>query len=201
MPIVSRRAVLAALGLVTALAPLAARTRAAAAAEAGSQTAGAGGLPHPRPSGLEPLPPGPPVLTVETPHGPRDYSLADIEAVGLNAMTIDLVWAGEGGTYHGVLLPALLRDAGLPDVPAVDVVALDGYHAQIPRQDWERWPIMLATRRDGKPLAVREKGPTRILYAMTPEEVLASAKMDVRWVWMVRTIKPATAPAASGSPS
>lgn len=155
--------------------------------------------PRPVPAELPPPVGGPVVLTVEGADGQRSFTLAELEAIGLHAMTIDLVWVGEGGTYHGILLSDLLEAVGLADAPGVDVHAVDGYHAEIPREDWQRWPILLATRRDGELMTVRDKGPTRILYPMTPDEVLASDKMDVRWVWMVERIK--RVPAEPGGPS
>lgn len=178
----SRRGLLAAvlMAAVTAVPP-------AVADEAG---------PRPLPVTLPPLPAGPPVLTVEGPSGPRSFTLAQLEALGLYALTVELVWAGEGGTYQGVLLADVLAAAGLAEAPAVDVEGLDGYRATIPREDWQRWPVMIATRREGAAMAVRDKGPLRILYPLTPEEVLASPKMDLRWVWMIARIAP-----AAGGPS
>lgn len=180
---VSRRGLLA----VALAAALAAVLPPATAAETG---------PRPLPVMQPPLPPGPPVLTVEGASGQRTFSLADLEALGLQAMTLDLVWAGEGGTYQGVLLADVLAATGIAEAPAVEVEALDGYRATIPREDWQRWPLLLATRRDGAAMAVRDKGPLRILYPLTPEDVLASPKMDLRWVWMVSRIAP-----AAGGPS
>lgn len=157
--------------------------------------------PMPRPVILPPPPPGPPVLAVESPSGPRTFSVADLEALGLHEMDADLVWPGENDTYQGVLFSAVLKAAGMADALAVRVTALDGYSAVIPAEDWVRWPLLLATRRAGQPMAVRDKGPLRILYPLTPTEVLASPEMDVRWVWMVSAIAPAAppAPAAGGS--
>ncbi|SOD96809.1 molybdopterin-dependent oxidoreductase [Caenispirillum bisanense] len=182
IPTLSRRGLLAAVLTAATAAVLP-----AAADEAG---------PRPLPVTLPPLPPGPPVLTVEGPSGPRSFTLAQLEALGLYALTVDLVWADEGGTYQGVLLADVLAAAGLAEVPAVDVEGLDGYRATIPHDDWRRWPVLIATRRDGAAMAVRDKGPLRILYPLTPDEVLASPKMDLRWVWMIARIAP-----AAGGPS
>ncbi|WP_404378528.1 hypothetical protein [Caenispirillum salinarum] len=139
---------------------------------------------------LPPLEPGPTVLTMAGANGVQEYDLANLEALGPHALEAELVWQGEDDVYHGVLLSDVLADAGLDAVPAVRVRALDGYSAVIPRADWTRWPILLATRRGGAPMLVRGKGPLRILYPLTPETVLAMPQMDSRWVWMVDAIEP-----------
>lgn len=150
--------------------------------------------PRPQAVDLPPLPAGPPVVTVATDSGPRAFSLADLEAVGLKTLTADLLWQGESGTYQGILLADLLRETGLAAAPAVEVEGLDGYRAIIPREDINTWDVLLATRRDGRPMAVRDKGPLRILYAMTPKQLLEVPQMDTRWVWMVRAIRVAPPP-------
>ncbi|GAA0573029.1 molybdopterin-dependent oxidoreductase [Caenispirillum bisanense] len=152
----------------------------------------AAGAARPQPVTLPPLPPGPPVLTVAAEGGARAFSVAELEALGLHALEVDLLWQGESDSYQGVLLADVLRVTGLAAAEAVEVEALDGYRAVIPRADIEAWSVLLATRRAGRPMSVREKGPLRILYAMTPEQLLAAPQMDTRWVWMVRAIRPAT---------
>jgi hypothetical protein len=142
------------------------------------------------PADLPPAMPGPTVLTMETPGGVRDFTLADLEALGPHALNARMIWQEENDLYHGVLLSDLLTAAGMQDLPAVRVFARDGYTTVIPRGDWTRWPLLLATRRAGMPMTVRGKGPLRLIYPLTPEMVLTQPEMDSRWVWMLTRIEP-----------
>lgn len=143
-----------------------------------------------RPADVPAAVPGPILLTVETPSGPRAYDQVALEALGTHVLDARLIWEGEDGLYHGVLLADLLADAGMDGASSVLVRAVDGYSAVIPREDWVRWPLLLATRQDGRPMTVRNKGPLRLLYPLPPEVVLDMPETDSRWVWMVDRIEP-----------
>lgn len=146
----------------------------------------------PRPVSL-PLPTGDRVvLTVTGEGGGKTYTLAQIEAQGLYELTTSTFWPEDDGTYQGVLLSALLTDAGLVDSAAVRIAALDDYSQVIPREDWRRWPVLLATRREGAPMSIQDKGPLRIIYPRDMDPRLGDPTYRLRWVWLVTTIEQVT---------
>ena len=132
---------------------------------------------------------GPVLLTVETAKGARTFTLRALEALGTYRVRTSTFWPADNGVYDGVLMSDLLRAAGLGDAPAVRVIALDGYSQVLPRGDWTRWPLMIATRRNGRPLTRRHKGPLRVVYPRDSDKRLADQAFRLRWVWMVKTIR------------
>lgn len=120
----------------------------------------------------------------------RYYTLAEIEKLGMMQVTTRTLWPEEAGTYSGVLLRDLLMDAGLDMVEDIELYAMDGYMSAIPREDWLRWPVLLATRKDGKVIGVRDKGPLRIIYPVELDPELADQAFRTRWVWSVTAIRP-----------
>ena len=130
------------------------------------------------------------VLTIDAPGELRKYTIADIEILGLHRINTSTYWKEDDGIYEGVLLKNLLEDAGISGSTAVRITALDSYSAEIPKEDWEKWPIILATRKDGKVMSVREKGPTRIIYPKDLGGEVADTTMRVRWVWAIKQISP-----------
>jgi hypothetical protein len=158
------------------------------AANATAMTAGQRTLPQP--VTLPPIAAERPVLRVGHGAAARDYSLSMLERLGLYEVATDSFWPDDDGIYEGVLLADLLKDAGLADAAAIRITAADGFSQDLPRTDWTRWPLLLATRRDGKPLARREKGPTRIIYPRSADEALKDPVYRLRWVWLVRSIEP-----------
>lgn len=130
------------------------------------------------------------VLNITTPAGIRKFTLAELEAAGIGKITTKTFWPADDGTYQGPLLAEVLKLAGIDGAAAVRVTALDGFSQVIPRSDWTRWPLMLATRRDGQPLSAREKGPLRIIYPRDQDPVLEDTLYRLRWVWLVRAIEP-----------
>jgi hypothetical protein len=146
-------------------------------------------VPHPPKRPLLPLPPSDrTVLTVEGPKGARQYTLAQLEAFGVHEVETTTFWPDDNGTYHGPRLADVLRDAGLADSPVIRVAALDGFSQRIPQGDWVRWPVLLATRQNGKPMGPRAKGPLRIVYPRDMDPELQQGIYRLRWVWMVNRI-------------
>lgn len=151
----------------------------------------------PVPVELPAPPPGPPVLTIETPDGPRAYTLAQIEALGLMRVRTQTFWPDDDGSYEGVPLARLLADAGLAGATAVRVRAIDEFSQMIPRADWAGPALLLATRRDGRLLDTTSKGPLRLIYARNSDPQLAGPGYRLRWVWRVISIE---AEADTGAP-
>lgn len=130
------------------------------------------------------------VLQVGAPGQERSFTLAQIEAVGLHRVTTSTYWPSDDGTYEGPLLRDVLAAAGIASAAQVRVTAIDGFTQAIPREDWTRWPVMVATRKNGAPLNVRDKGPLRIVYPRDMDPVLHESQYRLRWAWMVKGIAP-----------
>ncbi len=130
------------------------------------------------------------VLTIHTPGEVKKYTLADLEKLGLHRINTSTYWEEDDGIYEGVLLKTLLEDAGIAGSTAIQITALDSYSAEIPQEDWEKWPVLLATRKNGQVMSVRKKGPTRIIYPKDLGGEIANTVMRVRWVWAIEKITP-----------
>lgn len=128
------------------------------------------------------------VLTVQGPKGKSSWNLQQIEALGVHRVQTTTFWPDDDGTYEGALLSDLLRASGLEHAPFVRVAALDGFSQKIPRADWEKWPVILATRKSGSSIPTRQKGPLRIIYPRDMSDELSNAIYRLRWVWLVTRI-------------
>ncbi|WP_022665563.1 molybdopterin-dependent oxidoreductase [Desulfospira joergensenii] len=130
------------------------------------------------------------ILRVGTGSAEREYTHADIESLGLKQIRTSTYWKEDDGVYQGVLLRDLLRNAGIEASKGISISALDGFTTKIPREDWENWPVLLATRRDGKIMSIRKKGPLRIIYPKDLGGPVAKIEMRIRWIWAIKSIRP-----------
>lgn len=130
-----------------------------------------------------------PVLMLEGPAGKVHLSLAELEGLGLYEVRTSTFWPEDDGNYAGPLLRSVLTHAGMEEAPAIRVHARDGFSQLIPREDWEKWPVLLATRRDGQIMRPRIKGPLRIIYPRDMAPELADSVYRLRWVWLVERIE------------
>lgn len=128
------------------------------------------------------------ILSINSPQGVKEYSLAKIESLGLKRLHTTTFWEEDDGVYEGVLLIDLLSHAGMEECTSMVITALDGYEVRIPCADLSKWPVMLATRREGKTMSIRKKGPTRIIYPKDIGGDIALSDMRSRWIWAIKTI-------------
>ncbi len=129
------------------------------------------------------------ILELHTEKGIKSYSLNRLEGLGLKRLSTSTFWSADDGSYEGILLADLLKDAGLYDAEELLMTAFDGYTLIMPREKWTQWPAFLATRRDGSPLELKEKGPTRILFPRDMDNKLKSDLERTYWIWSLKTIE------------
>jgi hypothetical protein len=131
-----------------------------------------------------------PVITIFRSTGSRTVSLADLERLPMYRVRTSTFWPNDDGVYEGPLLRDVLADFGLTGVTAIRVIAVDGFSQIIPSEDWTLWPLVLATRRDGRRLTTLTKGPVRLIYPRDMAKALLDPKYRLRWVWLVTAIRP-----------
>ena len=67
----------------------------------------------------------------------------------------------------------------------VVAVALNDYSSEIPIEDFAKYHAILALKRDGEYMPVRDKGPLFIVYPYDQNPELRSQKFYSRSVWQV----------------
>ncbi|GGK41833.1 hypothetical protein [Salinarimonas ramus] len=115
-------------------------------------------------------------------------AVARIDALPQHEMPSGMSLDPAGLTFSGALLSDVLVLIGAADAPSVTLRAVDGYAAVVPREDWERWPLVLATRVDGRPMTLRDRGPARLLYPVNAHPELDERTYIDRSVWMIDEI-------------
>lgn len=112
------------------------------------------------------------------------FDLAGLEALGLSAMRTRAPSYFGQRSFEGVPVAALLRHLGARGTQ-VTATAANGHSVRIPISDFERYGVLLATRRDGAPLPLHDKGPLFLLYPFDAHPDLAQHTYYERSIWQV----------------
>ncbi|BCR06379.1 hypothetical protein DESUT3_34480 [Desulfuromonas versatilis] len=90
--------------------------------------------------------------------------------------------------YRGVLLRELAAAYGRPGAAGMELHAIDEYHVEFSRSEWETTDFLLATRMDGKTMNIRESGPAKVVleYQAKGDNVPNYAP---KWIWLVNRIE------------
>ncbi|HGW5148973.1 TPA: oxidoreductase [Pseudomonas aeruginosa] len=137
----------------------------------------------------EPVPlGGRPIVTLQRSGGaPVRLTLSDLEA--LPSETLEAQLPGEANArWQGVRISLLLRHLDLAPPKRLRVLALNDYSAIIPYSDLDSYQPILAYRRNGAYMAIRERGPLFIIYPMARYPELRNQVYYNRTVWQVSSI-------------
>lgn len=148
---------------------------------------------QPRP---EPLPPprGPVILTVSgaiavtNAPGEARFDMAMIEALPQSELTTTTPWNKEPARFQGPLLRDLLARLGAAGT-SLTMTALNDYNVRIPAGDARDYGVVLAIRRDGQPMPVRDKGPIWVIYPFDAEPSLNNERVYGRCIWQLARIQ------------
>ena len=141
----------------------------------------AGGLPTPQDA---------PILTISGRIDVRNdgdvarFDRAMLEALGTQGFVTSTPWYKEAARFDGVPMRTLLRAVGASG-NRVTAVALNDYSTEIPVADFERYDVLLALKRDGEYMPVRDKGPLFIVYPFDSAPELHAQKFYNRSAWQL----------------
>jgi hypothetical protein len=98
--------------------------------------------------------------------------------------------------FQGVPVSALIDRAGVvPEATDVTFVAFDAFRATLRLEDLQRYPILLALARNGKPIPRSEGGPLYLVHPITQFPELRRRYDSTAWVFYVTHVILGTEPA------
>lgn len=118
---------------------------------------------------------------------PRDFSIGQLEALGLATIETTTPWHSGKIRFEGVSLKRLMDHVGASGKTA-SVLALNNYRTEIPLSDFSVHPVILALKRDGQYMPVTDKGPLFVIYPFDSSKELNSELFYSRAAWQVRRI-------------
>lgn len=117
----------------------------------------------------------------------RTFRRDELEKLGLTTIRTTTPWYQGEQVFEGVDMVRLM-EAVKANGTSVEVVALNKYRTIIPVSDFERHRPILALKRDGQYMAIRDKGPFFIIYPYDKDPVLRSEQYYGRSAWQVAGI-------------
>ena len=138
-------------------------------------------------------PTGPVILTIsgnitKTNNGNKaEFDLEMLHALGTRAMSVTTSWTDGTQEFSGVLMRDLLAAVGATG-KTVEAIALNDYTYGINIEDFSLYPVILATKLNGKILKIRDKGPLWIVYPLDKFTEVQQDSIERRMVWQLRQL-------------
>lgn len=141
-----------------------------------------------------PAPSEKPILTVQgkigvtNKDGVAQFDRSMLEAIGMVTVETTTPWHQGMVKFEGVPLAALMQKVAAAGDRVV-TIALNDYSAEIPIEDFAKYGTILALKRDGEYMPVRDKGPLFIVYPYDSNPELKSKQFYGRSVWQVAKLE------------
>jgi hypothetical protein len=116
------------------------------------------------------------------------FDMPMLEAMRQSSFTTSTPWWAQARQFTGPLLRDVLAAAGAHGT-VLRAKALNDYRVDIPFEDAQRHDVIIARLLDGKPMAVRDKGPLFIIYPFDASPELRNTVYFSRSAWQLRTIE------------
>ncbi len=120
--------------------------------------------------------------------GTAQFDRAMLEALGQTSFSTSTPWYKEPVKFEGVPLAKLMDAVGASGERIV-AIALNDYSAEMPMEDARKLGVILALKRDGEYMTVRDKGPLFVVYPFDGNPDLKAQKYYSRSVWQVARIE------------
>ena len=132
----------------------------------------------------------PTVLVIVEPASGRQIELGLVELGQMPQTTIrtKTPWIGQDTSFEGVLVRDVLAAAKVKGA-SIRARALNDYAVEIPMADLTKYDVLLATRLDGRPMSVRDKGPYWIMYPFDAHAELRTDRYYERAIWQVKSLE------------
>jgi hypothetical protein len=121
-------------------------------------------------------------------NGTVEFDRAALEAVGMVSFETSTPWFKDPVRFEGVPLAKLMDTVGATGDRIV-AVALNDYSAELPMEDVRKYNPILALKRNGEYMPVRDKGPLFIVYPFDSNPDLKNQKYYSRSVWQIARLE------------
>ena len=111
-----------------------------------------------------------------------------LEKLGMVSFETTTPWYTGVSTFEGVPMAKLLAEVGAKGERLV-VLALNDYSSEVPIEDFAHYGVILALKRNGEYMPVRDKGPLFIVYPYDSTPELKSQKFYSRSAWQVKSME------------
>jgi hypothetical protein len=108
-----------------------------------------------------------------------DFDIADLEAMDPITLHTRTPWS------EGVRLSHLLNTLGAQG-RNIEAHALNNYKTELSWDELARYPVIIAFKRDGEYMRIRDKGPLWIIYPQDDYPELRTLETDSKMIWQLR---------------
>ena len=123
-----------------------------------------------------------------TPTEQVEWTLGELDQLDQVTFTTSTIWTDGEVTFSGPALKTVVDAVGATG-SSVQLTALNDYSIIIPVEELDPESPVVATRMNGKPIPVREKGPFWVVYPYDADRSFRTELIYSRSIWQLNRMK------------
>jgi hypothetical protein len=127
-------------------------------------------------------------ISVTNKEGAAVFDREMLESLGMETITTTTPWHKGPVTFEGVRMTKVMQLVQAKG-KTIRALALNDYETQIPMEDFAKFNVILALKRDGEYMPVRDKGPLFIVYPYDSTPELKSQTYYGRSAWQLKRLQ------------
>jgi len=116
-----------------------------------------------------------------------EFDIEMLEQLGATTITTDSPWTDAATAFTGVEIGVLLKAVGAQS-SAFRAIAADNYWYDVNEVDFDKYPVVLAYKRDDKYMSARNLGPLWIMYPFDDFPELLTEVNKASSVWQLNSL-------------
>ncbi len=120
--------------------------------------------------------------------GQAQFDSNMLDAFPAHTINTTTPWTDGEVTFEGPLLRDIMKSIGATG-KTLKAIAHNDYSVNIPVEDYLRYDVIIATKRDGKEMTLRTKGPLWIIYPWDSHEELKTELYHSRSIWQLKALE------------
>jgi hypothetical protein len=119
--------------------------------------------------------------------GVAEFDRAMLEAMPFTTVETMTPWTDGIPRFEGPLARDLMKHVGARGSRLL-ATALNDYAVEIPMEDFENYPVILAMKMNGEVLRTRTKGPLWVIYPWSDQAALRNETGYSRSIWQIKEL-------------
>ncbi|MBY4677131.1 hypothetical protein [Marinobacterium arenosum] len=120
--------------------------------------------------------------------GGATFDLPELRNLPSDTFKLQTAWSDQPHVYHGPLLSAVLEEAGARG-QRLYMRALNDYTTELDVDFVNRYQPILAWKKDGHVMKVRDKGPLWLLFPLHRNPELNTSDNNFKMIWQLSHIE------------
>lgn len=120
----------------------------------------------------------------DTENGPIQFDIEKLAALDPTSITSNAPWVAGPTQYTGVRVNALLESIGATS-NQFEAIAVNDYKFKLTDIDFDKYPIIIAYKKEGEFFDLRELGPLMIVFPFDDFPELLTERNKAASVWQV----------------